>query len=524
MIDTVYFDTGVELDLQFIESLTLTKTRSGRPEPFVLMDFQRRFVANLLGWKRADGSRLYRKAFFSTARKNAKTQTAAAIALNMLVVDNEPSPEIFIASKTRDQSTFCFSAAADMVRAHDELDSMLDIIPYAREIRNRRNNGVLKALSSEGKAKHGSSPSCVIFDELHVWGPAEDELYTALTTGSGARRQPLFIVITTAGNDEYSLCFREYEYAKRILNGTVEDPTYFPQIHELPPEVDWTDEINWPLANPGLGTVLQIDSLREDFKKAVAMPSEQNKFRQLNLNQWMKATSDWIPVQKWDACASESFSLDDLRGQACYGGLDLASSGDLTAFVLAWRSQGKVLVYPWFFIPEEGVRERSHRDGVRYDLWAKDKFVELTPGNVTDWRYVTKRILQLAEQFEIKSIAFDRYGARDTVSDLQEAGLSVADIGQGYISMSAPTKRLEELILNKDLVHSGHPILKWNISCATISSDAAGNIKVVKPERLRSNRRVDGAVALVMAIDQIMRQPPDEGDSIYDRGEGIKFI
>jgi phage terminase large subunit-like protein len=515
MIDGAYFDPGVELDVQFIESLTLTKTRSGQPQPFKLLPFQKRFVANVLGWKRADGARLYRKAFYSTARKNAKTQLAAAIALDLLVIDNEPSPEIYIAAKDRDQASFCFSAAAQMVDAHDELRDMLDVVPYAKEIRNRRNGGLLKALSSEGRTKHGSSPSTVVFDEFHVWGPAEEELFSALTTGSGARRQPLFIITTTAGVDEYSLCFREYEYCRRILDGTVEDPTYYPQIHEVPADADWTDESLWGLANPGLGEILQIDSLREDFKKASAMPSEQAKFRRLNLNQWTKATSEWIPIRLWDACASESFSLEDLHGKPCCGGLDLASTGDLTAFVLAWKI-GKIVVYPWFFIPEQGIRERSHKDGVRYDLWSKDKHIELTPGAVTDWRFVTKRILQLAEQFEIKSIGFDRFGARDTVSDLQEAGLTVADTGQGYVSQSAPTKRLEELILNKDLVHSGHPILRWNMACATISSDAAGNIKVVKPARMRSTKRVDVAVALVMAIDQVMRQPPDDGESIYE--------
>jgi phage terminase large subunit-like protein len=433
------------------------------------------------------------------------------------------SPEIYCCAKDRDQASFVFTAAADMVNAHDELREMLDVVPYAKEIRNRRNGGLLKALSSEGKTKHGSSPSAVIFDELHTFGPAEQELYDALTTGSGARKQPLFVTITTAGTDEYSLCYREYEYAKRVLDLTVQDPTYYVQIHELPPSADWTDEANWHFANPGLGEIVQLDSLREDFKKALAMPSEQSKFRRLNLNQWMKSTSEWIPLEKWDACASSAFSLEELRGHPCFGGLDLAATGDLTAFVLAWPIAGKIFVYPYFFIPEEGIRERSHRDGVRYDLWAADKHIELTPGPRTDWRFVTKRILQLAGEFQIRSIGFDRFGARDTVADLEEAGLSVADTGQGYVSQSAPTKRLEELIINRDLVHSGHPVLRWNMSCATVSSDAAGNVKVVKPERLRSSKRVDGVVALVMGVDRIMRQPPGDAPSIYET-RGLRLI
>lgn len=291
------------MDFQFIESLTLTKsTKSGQPEPFRLIPFQRKFIGNLLGWKRPDGRRLHRKAYLSVARKNTKTQLVAALGLDLLVLDEEAQPEIYAAAKTGEQSEKIFMAAADMVNAHEELREMLTVVPYRKEIKNRANGGIFRALSSEGKSKHGSNPSAILIDEFHVWGPPEQELYDALTTGRGARKQPLQVIITTAGLDEQSICYREYDYAKRVLSGLVEDPTYLAMIYEVPKDADWTDESVWSMANPTLGEVVQIDILREDFAKAMAMPSEQTAFRRLYLNQWVNAKSTWIPLTEWDAC------------------------------------------------------------------------------------------------------------------------------------------------------------------------------------------------------------------------------
>lgn len=197
--------------------------------------------------------------------------------------------------------------------------------------------------------------------------------------------------------------------------------------------------------------------------------------------------------------------LARLKRRPCYGGLDLAAVNDLTAFVLAWPVRHFVYLYPWIFLPEDNLAERSRHDNVPYAQWARDGYLELTPGNVTDWRYVTGRIKQLAQIFDIRQIGFDRYGARDTVSDLMDAGIEVADIGQGYISMNAPARRLQELVLSKRLVHTGHPVLRWNVDCTAIDQDPAGNIKPVKPNRQKGSKRIDSVVASIMAIDCVMR-------------------
>lgn len=199
--------------------------------------------------------------------------------------------------------------------------------------------------------------------------------------------------------------------------------------------------------------------------------------------------------------------LEKLRPYPCFGGLDLASVNDLTAFVLAWPIKEQVYLYPWFWIPTDNLKARSDRDNVRYDLWAKDGFVETTPGAVTDWRFVTARIKQLASLFTIRKIGFDRYGARDTAADLAEVGIEVADVGQGFLSMSAPAKRVEELVLSRNLIHTGHPVLRWNCDCCSVIPDAAGNIKPVKPDAKKNSKRIDGMVAACMAVDCLMREP-----------------
>jgi phage terminase large subunit-like protein len=202
-------------------------------------------------------------------------------------------------------------------------------------------------------------------------------------------------------------------------------------------------------------------------------------------------------------------SLIDLEPYRCFGGLDLAAVHDLTAFVLAWPVGDLVYAHPWFWLPEENLAERSKRDNVRYDLWARDGYLELTPGSTTDWRYATAKIIRLREKYNIAEIGFDRWGARDVTAALEEAGFLVTDIGQGYASMNAPCKRLEELVMSGKLIHNGHPILRWNIDCCAVSSDPAGNIKPVKPPVRRSSKRIDGVVALSMAINCVMAAPPE---------------
>jgi phage terminase large subunit-like protein len=201
-----------------------------------------------------------------------------------------------------------------------------------------------------------------------------------------------------------------------------------------------------------------------------------------------------------------SASQPDLHSVRAFGGLDLAATRDLTAFALVWPIEDLIYCHSWFWIPSEGLQERVRQDNVRYDLWAKDGHIELTPGPVTDWRYVTERIKQIADKYSIAEIAFDRYGARDTVGDLMDAGLTPVEFAQGPLSFNAPCRRLEELVLSRRIVHNGNPVLRWNIDCCTVKADANANIRPVKPDHLKSSKRIDGVVALVMALGRAMQQ------------------
>jgi phage terminase large subunit-like protein len=397
----------------------------------------------------------------------------------------------------------------------------LTVIPYSKEIKNAQNGGLLKALSSEGKTKHGSNPSAVILDEFHCWGEGERELYDALTTGSAARRQPLTVILTTAGSGHESMCFTEYSYAKNVLNRTVEDSTYLPLIYELPPDSDWKDESLWSLANPGLGGIVQLEALREEFKKAVVMPSEQQKFKRLHLNMWTDTTNTWIPLNTWSACAHD-FDIRDLQEYPCFGGLDLGATRDLTSFVLAWPVENKVYFYPWFWIPAHGLKERCRRDNVRYDLWAEQGYVTLTPGRDTDWSFAREHILKLAEEFNIKDIGTDPYAARDTAHELEKAGVTITAVHQKHPDLNLPTKRFEELVTSGDLIHPAHPILTWNLTCCGLSADQEGRIKPTKLEQV-SAKRIDGVLACIFALDRIIRRPPEDGESVYE-SHGITFI
>jgi phage terminase large subunit-like protein len=507
-----WFDAeAVDAACAFAETLTLTKsTKSRRPEPLVLLPHSKKLVANIFGWKRPDASRLIRKVFASFGRKQAKTQTAAIIALIVFFLDPEPEQELYMAATDAPQASICFEAIWSMIRTNPALMDLVEPTLSQKKIAHRETGSIIRALSADGKGKHGYNPSLVVFDELHAWGPAEQELLAALTTGSMSRREPLEIIITTAGSSQETICYREYEYAKRVLSGDVTDPSYLPLIYEVPKHADWTDKKLWPLALPLLETGHQkIEEYERKFDEAMARPDLQNQFRRLYLNQWTSAETQWIPIHEWDDCASPTpIDWAELRRYPCYGGLDLAAVHDLTAFALCWPVGEKVYYKVWAYLPGERIEDRSKRDGVPYAQWAADGHIRLTPGTTTDWRYVTAHIKELADEYDIKAIAFDRYGARDTARELQDAGLDVIDFGQGYQSMSPACRRFEKLVYDRAAVHEGSPLVRWSVDCTQITQAPGDLIKPVKPERMKNSKRIDPVIAIAMATGiAIIGQP-----------------
>ena len=398
------------------------------------------------------------------AKKNGKSEEGAAIALYLLCGDGEAGAEVYSAAADREQASIVFNVAAQMVRLDPVLSKKCRVIDSTKRIIYK--DRVYRALSADAFSKHGFNCHGIIFDELHA--QPNRELWDVLTAGTRGRSQPLTYAISTAGYDRNSICYEQYDYAKRVLKGVIEDPTFFAYINEVPEDADWTDQSLWKLANPGLGTreqiqageaFLDIDALRADARRAENVPAYQNTFRQLSLNQWVSQSSRWLDMTAWDACSEPS---PNLKGRPCFAGLDLSSTTDVTALVLVFPDdEGGCDVLPFFWIPGDNLRDRCLRDRVPYDAWIEQGLVYATEGNVVHYAAIQKKLEELRELYDIQEIAFDRWGAAKLTQDLQDAGFSMVQFGQGYASMSAPTKELLNLILAKKIRHGDNPVLRW---------------------------------------------------------------
>ena len=341
------------------------------------------------------------------------------------------------------------------------------------------------------------------------------ELFDVMTKGSGdARLQPLYFLITTAGTDRNSICFEQHQKAVDILEGRKIDNTFYPVIYGIEDNSDWSDEKNWYKANPSLGYTIDIEKVRNAYVSAKENPAEENVFRQLRLNQWVKQSTRWMPMDIWDECAFE-VNPDELIGRECYAGLDLSSTSDITAFVMVFpprNSEEKYMILPYFWIPEDNMKLRVRRDHVPYDVWEQRGFLNTTEGNVIHYDFIEKFIDELGNKYHIKQIAFDRWGATQMVQDLEGMGFEVVPFGQGYKDMSPPTKELMKLTLEKKIAHGGHPALRWMLDNVFVRQDPAGNIKM---DKQKSTEKIDGAIALVMALDRAIRNEVNTS-SIYD--------
>jgi phage terminase large subunit-like protein len=467
--------------------------------PFELRPWQEKIVRDLFGTVNRDGTRQYRTAYIEVPRKNGKTSLAAALALYLLVADGEEGAEIYSAACDREQASLAFNVAAAMVRRQPTLRKMLRVIDSQKRIVHPKTNSFYRAIPADAASAHGYNAHAVIADELHAW--PNREFWDVLTTSTGARTQPLVIAITTAGYDRNSICWEIHDYAKKVLDGVIEDPTFYACIYAADPEDDWEDEKVWKKANPALGDFRSLEEMRMLFKRAKEQPSLQNTFRRLYLNQWTSQETRWLDMDKWDASAGLVVP-EKLRCRECYGGIDLSATTDLTAVVLVFPMEnGTVEVLPYFFIPADTAREKEKRDRVPYATWAKQGFIYLTPGNVVDYSFVEQKIRQLGKEYRVIEWAYDRWNATQLVQRLAEDGAKVVPVGMGYSSLSAPTKYLEALVLDRKLIHGGHPVLRWCADNVMVEQDPAGNIK---PSKAKSTQRIDGIVALVLALSRLM--------------------
>jgi phage terminase large subunit-like protein len=488
-------------------------------QPFALMDWQVDFAQRLYGTLTPDGRRQYRQALLYIPRKNGKTALAAALALYHLVADGKPGSEVYLAAGSRDQASICFNQARDFVRSNPTLNKRLRIIEYKKLIIDDKTGSILKTLAADGGLAHGLNPTCVICDELHVWANKRGrEMWEALVTSFGGRDEPLLLMISTAGFDRASLFYEVYSHAKRVQENPDLDPSFLPVLFETPIDDDWQDPATWYKSNPALGVFRSLEDMQTLADRAKQSPALENSFRRLYLNQWTQSETVWIPAHRWDAC-NAPVDPEKLRGRECYGGLDLSTTTDLSAFVLVFPDDNDPPGYdvlPFFWLPEARTTG-DRQDVVDYRAWARAGHIKLLPGDVLDQRLIKQDIQELAAAYRIREIAFDRWGATQLSVELQEEGAAMVSTGMGYASLSAPTKTLEEWALAGRLRHGGHPVLAWCVQNVVLEQDAAGNIK---PSKARSKDRIDGVVALILAISRAMLR---ERKSIY-RERGLVLI
>lgn len=511
--DSTYNKELADFAVDFIECLCHTKgTWAGKK--FELIDWQEQIIRDLFGIVKKNGYRQFNTAYVEIPKKMGKSELAAAIALLLCCGDGEERAEVYGCAADRQQATIVFDVAADMVRMCPALNRRVKILASQKRIQFLPTNSFYQVLSAEAYSKHGFNIHGVVFDELHT--QPNRKLFDVMTKGSGdARTQPLYFLITTAGTDTNSICYETHQKAKDILEGRKKDPTFYPVIYGAEQDEDWTDPKVWKKANPSLGITVNIDKVKDACNSAKQNPAEENTFRQLRLNQWVKQAVRWMPMDKWDAC---SFDVDEreLEGRVCYGGLDLSSTTDLTSFCLVFPPEDeddKYIILPYFWLPEETLDLRVGRDHVNYDLWEKQGYIQTTEGNVVHYGYIEKFIEELGERFNIREIAFDRWGAVQMVQNLEGMGFNVVAMGQGFASMSPPTKELMKLTLEKKIAHGGHPVLRWNMDNIYIRQDPAGNIKA---DKAKSTEKIDGAIALIMALDRAIRCEDEVADSVYD--------
>ena len=385
-----------------------------------------------------------------------------------------------------------------MVRMCPALNRRCKILAATKRIVYLPTNSFYQVLSAEAYSKHGFNIHGVVFDELHT--QPDRKLFDVMTKGSGdARAQPLYFLITTAGTDVHSICYETHQKAKDILEGRKTDPTFYPVIYGAEQDDDWSDPKVWRKANPSLGITVQMEKVRAAYESARQNPAEENAFRQLRLNQWVKQAVRWMPMEKWDACKKD-FKPEDLEGRPCYGGLDLSSTTDITAFSLVFppgENDDRYYVLPFFWIPEENMAARVLKDHVPYDLWERQGRIITTEGNVIHYGFIERFIEKLGEKYNIREIAFDRWGAVQMTQDLDGMGFTVVPFGQGFSSMSPPTKELMNLVLSGRLAHDGNPVLRWMMDNVCVRTDPAGNVKM---DKAKSTEKIDGAIATVMAL------------------------
>lgn len=468
-------------------------------QPLNLIPWQWDFVREFYGTKRDDGLRKYTRAGIWIPKKNGKSTLMSGLALYHLMADFEQGAEVYLVANSIQQASIVFNEAANMVERSPALASRLWVRKNIKTIEFKKNQSVLRVMSSEAKAKHGFNSSAIIFDELAE--QVDRTLWDVLRYSTASRQQPVTISISTAGFLRESLGFEQWKYAVDVKNSKVIDPSFLPVIYAADPLDDWTHPDTWKKCNPSIGVTVPLRDFEEAVNEARAEPRKEASFKTLRCNIWCGHSDQWLPSLTWAACVDD-FDESTLAGRECFVGVDLARKHDLASYVLVFPIEDKFYFLPRFFSPRESAEKKEKSDHIPLMQWERDNHITLTDGDVIDFQAIRKSINEDAKKFDIQEIGFDPWNAEMLCQLLRdEDGFQIVEVRQTMAMMGPATNHFERLIYEKKLKHNNHPILNWNSQNCTTRSDSNGNIMV---DKLRSTNRIDGISASITGLSRAM--------------------
>ncbi|ERS12016.1 terminase [Marinobacter sp. EN3] len=493
---------------QFIELLPHVKGEWARERKRLeLAPWQIFRITTVFGWINEEGYRRFKTAYNEMPRKQGKSSETSGVGLYLLTADGEPGAEVYSAATTRDQAQITWKDAKQMVDRTPGLQARFGVATSSHTVFVEQTNSVFRPLSRDQGGNHdGLNVHGGLIDELHAHKTRE--IFDVIETGTGARKQPLLWLITTAGFNRAGICYEQRAYVTKILEGVVKDESYFGIIYTIDEDDDWTEPASWAKANPNWNISVNPEDIERKARKAMTMAAATNNFLTKHLNVWVNADTAWMDLQAWDKCGDPARTLDQFEGRKCWVGLDLASKIDVACLMLLFEEDDGWSVFGRYYIPEDAADEGRNQ---HYAGWARQGLVTLTPGCVTDYAYIESDLREFASRFDIQDVAFDPWQAIYLATRMQEEGLPMIEYRQTVANMSEPMKTLEALTLEGKIRHNGDPVLTWMMSNVVAHLDAKDNIY---PRKEFPENKIDGVVALIMALGRAIRQQEPESQFV----------
>lgn len=529
--DKYYFDDkAADSVVNFIQKHIYHVEGTKQGTPIVLEEWQKDIVTNLFGWKHKDtGKRRYRKAYIQVGRGNGKSTLIGAICNTVLFLDREPAAQIYYAAYNKEQATQVgYRIVSEQINQNPILRDKVRIYTGTKTIEYRPSiDGIatglsyFKTMSKDSRGQHGLNAHLVIVDEYHTH--ATTEVMDTLATSQLKRDQPLLIIITTSGFDTNSPCYKEYEYAKQIIEGKIEDDSYFARIWEAGKDDDIFSEETWKKANPNYGVSIHKDYFDQQCQRIRNEPSYENVFRVLHLSQWVNTESSWISDSAWMGYDA-TFDIDRLKGKDAFAAFDLSSTRDITALTLIIPDGGKYHSLNWFWLPEKSYEGSADYKNDSFYEWTRNGTINVTSGAIVDYQALYDKIIELDKVYNIVNINYDPYNANIIANKLESAGYVCEKFRQGFISMNYPTKQLEMAIISGKFMHNNNPVLRWMAGNAQVTYDPAGNVKIIKDSK-SPHKKVDGIITNVMALGAALQDEFEQKSGSYlDENDGELYV